>query len=193
MAGVSPTTLTAPWLSRQTHQDIESWTPLDIRFRHAVALQRIANVDEISSGCRLRFDLVDVLVLPWRLGILVALGCCFTVPASELGMPPLPSQCHCSKNKLPSPQSSPTWMLRLLRWARYQHGRSNVRRHKQHRKCTAPTAVWFQVLFLICSHRASTASDKSPVVNPVFVIDGWGRGGASLKLNGKIIAEGKGF
>jgi hypothetical protein len=37
------------------------------------------------------------------------------------------------------------------------------------------------------------ASDKSPAVNPAFVIDGWGRGGTSLKLNGKPVAEGKDF
>jgi hypothetical protein len=37
------------------------------------------------------------------------------------------------------------------------------------------------------------ASEKSPAVNPAFVIDGWGRGGVSLKLNGKAVPEGKDF
>ena len=37
------------------------------------------------------------------------------------------------------------------------------------------------------------ASEKLPAVNPAFVIDGWGRGGASLKLNGKEVTEGKDF
>jgi hypothetical protein len=30
-------------------------------------------------------------------------------------------------------------------------------------------------------------------VNPAFVIDGWGHGGASLRLNGKPVVEGKDF
>lgn len=37
------------------------------------------------------------------------------------------------------------------------------------------------------------ASDKSPAVNPVFVVDGWGRGGVVLQVNGKPVAEGKDF
>ncbi|MGA8153607.1 MAG: LamG domain-containing protein [Terriglobales bacterium] len=37
------------------------------------------------------------------------------------------------------------------------------------------------------------ASDKSPAVNPAFVIEGWGDGGASMTLNGKPVAEGKDF
>jgi hypothetical protein len=37
------------------------------------------------------------------------------------------------------------------------------------------------------------ASEKSPTVNPAFVIDGWGRQGAALRLNGKRIEEGKEF
>jgi hypothetical protein len=37
------------------------------------------------------------------------------------------------------------------------------------------------------------AAEKSPAVNPAFVIDGWGNGGASLTLNGKPVAEGKDF
>ena len=37
------------------------------------------------------------------------------------------------------------------------------------------------------------ASEKSPTVNPAFVINGWGHGDASLRLNGKPIAEGKDF
>lgn len=37
------------------------------------------------------------------------------------------------------------------------------------------------------------ASEKSPAVNPAFVIDGWGHGGASLRLNGKPVVEGKDF
>ena len=37
------------------------------------------------------------------------------------------------------------------------------------------------------------ANDKSPAVNPAFVIDGWGEGGASLTMNGKAVAEGKDF
>jgi hypothetical protein len=37
------------------------------------------------------------------------------------------------------------------------------------------------------------ASEKSPAVNPAFVIDDWGSGGASVTLNGKPVAEGKDF
>jgi hypothetical protein len=37
------------------------------------------------------------------------------------------------------------------------------------------------------------ASEKSPEVNPAFVIDGWGGGGVTMKLNGKPVAEGKDF
>jgi hypothetical protein len=37
------------------------------------------------------------------------------------------------------------------------------------------------------------ASDDSPVVNPAFVIKGWGDVGATLKINGKAIARGKDF
>jgi hypothetical protein len=37
------------------------------------------------------------------------------------------------------------------------------------------------------------AGEKSPAVNPAFVIDGWGSGGASLTLNGMPVAEGKDF
>jgi hypothetical protein len=37
------------------------------------------------------------------------------------------------------------------------------------------------------------ASENSPVVNPAFVIKDWGRGGASLKINGKKVARGKDF
>ncbi len=37
------------------------------------------------------------------------------------------------------------------------------------------------------------ASEKSPAVNPAFVIDGWGDGAASLRLNGKPVAEGRDF
>ena len=37
------------------------------------------------------------------------------------------------------------------------------------------------------------ASDRSPLVNPAFVIEGWGHGDALLKLNGKPVAEGKDF
>jgi len=37
------------------------------------------------------------------------------------------------------------------------------------------------------------AGEKSPVVNPAFVIDGWGREGAALRLNGKLVTEGKDF
>jgi hypothetical protein len=37
------------------------------------------------------------------------------------------------------------------------------------------------------------AGYTSPAVNPAFVIDGWGNGGASLTLNGKPVAEGKDF
>src|SRR5439155_14062 len=37
------------------------------------------------------------------------------------------------------------------------------------------------------------ASEKLPAVNPAFVIDGWGNGGATLTLNGKSVAEGSDF
>ena len=37
------------------------------------------------------------------------------------------------------------------------------------------------------------ANERSPVVNLALVVDGWGDGGASLRLNGKPIAEGKDF
>lgn len=37
------------------------------------------------------------------------------------------------------------------------------------------------------------ANQQSPMVNPAFVIEGWGGGGASLTVNGKPIAEGKDF
>ncbi|MGC1784305.1 MAG: LamG domain-containing protein [Acidobacteriaceae bacterium] len=37
------------------------------------------------------------------------------------------------------------------------------------------------------------ASDKSPAVNPAFVVDGWGRRKASLRLNGKPAVGGKDF
>ena len=37
------------------------------------------------------------------------------------------------------------------------------------------------------------ASDKSPALNPAFVVDGWGREGAALRLDGKLVAEGKDF
>jgi len=37
------------------------------------------------------------------------------------------------------------------------------------------------------------ASHQLPVVNPAFVIEGWGGGRASLTLNGKPLAEGKDF
>jgi hypothetical protein len=37
------------------------------------------------------------------------------------------------------------------------------------------------------------ASDKSPAMNPVLVIDGWGSGEASLILNGRSVVEGKDF
>jgi len=37
------------------------------------------------------------------------------------------------------------------------------------------------------------ADEKSPAVNPAFVIEGWGNGGVLLTLNGKPIAEGKDF
>ncbi|HWF91898.1 MAG TPA: hypothetical protein VN684_06420 [Terriglobales bacterium] len=35
------------------------------------------------------------------------------------------------------------------------------------------------------------SSDGSATVNPAFVIDGWGDGNLSLKMNGKQMAEGK--
>ncbi|MHC4186308.1 MAG: hypothetical protein ACYSR4_10305, partial [Planctomycetota bacterium] len=37
------------------------------------------------------------------------------------------------------------------------------------------------------------ASEESPVVNPSFVIKGWGETGATLKLNGKQIKRGRKF
>ncbi len=37
------------------------------------------------------------------------------------------------------------------------------------------------------------ASDKSPAVNTAFVVDGWGSGGIALRLNGKLVKEGKDF
>jgi hypothetical protein len=37
------------------------------------------------------------------------------------------------------------------------------------------------------------ASDASPLVNPAFVVDQWGPAGATIKLNGKAIIEGKDF
>ena len=37
------------------------------------------------------------------------------------------------------------------------------------------------------------ANDRSPAVNPAFVIDGWGEAGATLTVNGKLVAEGKDF
>lgn len=40
---------------------------------------------------------------------------------------------------------------------------------------------------------AVQASQKSPLLNPAFVIDGWGKAGASLKLNGKSVTEGKDY
>jgi hypothetical protein len=38
-----------------------------------------------------------------------------------------------------------------------------------------------------------SADQKSPAVNPAFVIDGWGRAGAALRVNGRPIGEGKDF
>jgi len=37
------------------------------------------------------------------------------------------------------------------------------------------------------------ASDKSPVVNPAFVVTGWGESGAKLKINGKPVRRGRDF
>ena len=37
------------------------------------------------------------------------------------------------------------------------------------------------------------ASEKSPAVNPAFVVDGWGKRKVLLQLNGKPIVEGKDF
>ncbi|MHC4676509.1 MAG: LamG domain-containing protein, partial [Planctomycetota bacterium] len=37
------------------------------------------------------------------------------------------------------------------------------------------------------------ASEKSPVVNPAFVIKNWGEDGAALKVNGKDVKRGDGF
>lgn len=37
------------------------------------------------------------------------------------------------------------------------------------------------------------ASKDSPVINPAFVIKGWGKAEATLKMNGKTIASGKNF
>jgi len=37
------------------------------------------------------------------------------------------------------------------------------------------------------------ASNKSPVVNPAFVVENWGTAGAKLKLDGKSITQGKSF
>jgi hypothetical protein len=37
------------------------------------------------------------------------------------------------------------------------------------------------------------ASENSPVLNPGFVINGWGNRGVKLELNGKTIARGKDF
>jgi hypothetical protein len=37
------------------------------------------------------------------------------------------------------------------------------------------------------------ASEDSPVYNPAFVIERWGRKKAALKINGKKIAQGKDF
>jgi hypothetical protein len=55
------------------------------------------------------------------------------------------------------------------------------------------------VLFCEEAGRPSTlefelaASEDSPVVNPAFVVKGWGDAGASLKINGKTVKSGKGF
>jgi hypothetical protein len=57
------------------------------------------------------------------------------------------------------------------------------RAYHLHRLSTGSTKLEFTI----------QASDKSPAMNPAFVIDGWGRGGASLKVNGKPVAEGKDF
>ncbi|MHC4474012.1 MAG: LamG-like jellyroll fold domain-containing protein [Planctomycetota bacterium] len=37
------------------------------------------------------------------------------------------------------------------------------------------------------------ASEKSPVVNPAFVVEDWGQSGARLKINGKTVKRGKKF
>ncbi len=37
------------------------------------------------------------------------------------------------------------------------------------------------------------ASEDSPIVNPAFVIEGWGENDVSLKLNGKEIRLGRNF
>jgi len=37
------------------------------------------------------------------------------------------------------------------------------------------------------------ASDKSPLVNPAFVVNGWGEKKVVLQLNGELVNEGKDF
>jgi len=37
------------------------------------------------------------------------------------------------------------------------------------------------------------ASEESPIVNPAFILAGWGEASASLKINGKPISQGKDF
>ncbi|HUT30485.1 MAG TPA: LamG-like jellyroll fold domain-containing protein [Sedimentisphaerales bacterium] len=55
------------------------------------------------------------------------------------------------------------------------------------------------VLFCEEAGRPSTcefelaASEDSPIVNPAFVVKGWGQAGAALKINGKTIKPGKSF
>ncbi|HEY5499074.1 MAG TPA: hypothetical protein VIK20_01685, partial [Bacteroidales bacterium] len=57
------------------------------------------------------------------------------------------------------------------------------RAYHLHRLTTGSTKLQFTI----------QASDKSPVMNPAFVIDGWGECGASLNLNGKPVGEGNDF
>ena len=67
-------------------------------------------------------------------------------------------------------------------FAKDGYGRDD-RAYHLHRLTTGSTKLQFTI----------QASDKSPAMNPAFVIDGWGEGGASLTLNGKPVAEGKDF
>jgi len=38
-----------------------------------------------------------------------------------------------------------------------------------------------------------SGSEESPIVNPAFVIKGWGKSSANLALNGKKVEQGRAF
>jgi len=54
---------------------------------------------------------------------------------------------------------------------------------------------------LVCENKGNpstlefelAASDKSPVVNPAFVVKDWGEGGARLKINGENVRRRRNF